>query len=497
MDIPNTALEAIAKDRVIRLSVAKQSHLMFFHLYFPHYVKYSIAEFQKDIFRLTEDQSNKLACVVAFRGSGKSTLVTFSYSLWSILGEQQKKFVLIICQTQTQARQHMANMKYELENNVLLKSDLGPFQEEVGGEWAISSLVFKDSKSRIMIASVDQSIRGVRSFEHRPDLIILDDVEDINSCKTLEGRNKTFDWFTREILPLGDLKTRIILVGNYLHDDSLMMRLKDKIETKEMRGIFYWFPLVDDDQKCLWPGKFKNQKMIDNLHQSVGNELAWQQEYLLKIVSDTERVIHPEWIHYHEGEPPSIEDKDYFCTYLGVDLAVSEKEAADYTAIVSGMVYLDDQDVYKIYIKPNPINKKMTFPGTREFIIAQYNTFDAKERPLYIVESVGYQLSMLQTLEVEHIPAEGFNPGCHDKRTKLAFISHLIKSGHVLFPKKGCETLIAQLTGFGNERHDDLVDAFVMAVTEANERYKLGSKHVPIHFKRSPMLTAGLMTKKF
>jgi len=89
-------LSAIVKDRAVRQAVARQSHLMFFSLYFPHYVKYPTAEFQKDIFRLTEDSSNKLACIVSFRGSAKSTLVTLSYALWSILGTQQKKFVLII-----------------------------------------------------------------------------------------------------------------------------------------------------------------------------------------------------------------------------------------------------------------------------------------------------------------------------------------------------------------------------------------------------------------
>ena len=91
-----STFEAIAKDRLVRQTVTRQSHLMFFHVYLPHYVTYEIAEFQKDIFRITEDQANKLAIIVAFRGSGKSTLVTLSYSLWAMLGIQQKKFVVVI-----------------------------------------------------------------------------------------------------------------------------------------------------------------------------------------------------------------------------------------------------------------------------------------------------------------------------------------------------------------------------------------------------------------
>ena len=271
--------ERITKDRDLRRELGRQSHHLFFLMYFPHYIKYPVAEFHKDIFRITEDTTNNLSCIVAFRGSGKSTLVTFSYSLWSILGVQQKKFVLIICQTQAQAKQHMANLKDELEHNILLKSDMGPFREEAGdGQWAISSLVFKNTGARVTIASIDQSIRGLRHHEHRPDLIILDDIEDSNSVKTYESRTKISDWFSREVVPLGDLGTRIILVGNLLHEDSLMMRLRKKIDDREIKGVYRWFPLLDENGVCLWSGKFDARQKIDDLRRSVCNDIAWQQE---------------------------------------------------------------------------------------------------------------------------------------------------------------------------------------------------------------------------
>ena len=42
----------------------------------------------------------------------------------------------------------------------------------------------------------------------------------------------------------------------------------------------------------------------------------------------------------------------------------------------------------------------------------------------------------------------------------------MIQMGNVRFPRKGCEKLIQQLTGFGVERHDDLMDAIIMVVAE-------------------------------
>ncbi len=464
--------EAIAKDPSVRRAVTRESHLLFFTLYFKHYIKYPMAEFQKDIIRTTEDQSNPLACIVAFRGSAKSTLVTLSCATWSILGTPQKKFVLIVCQTQSQARQHMINLRKELEENALLKSDLGPFKEETGGEWALSTLVFKQTNARIMVASIDQSIRGIRHHEHRPDLIILDDIEDLNSTRTMESRKKTFEWFTREIVPLGDIGTRIILVGNLLHEDSLMMKLRKMIEEKELKGTFQWFPLIDDNGRCLWSEKFNTQEKLEDLRMSVANELAWQQEYLLRIISDETRVIWPEWIHYYDEIPEQQRNPRH--TYIGVDLAISQRETADYTSLVTMKMYGEGKNM-RIYVMPSPLNKRMTFPATLQTISELDASLRARgEHPVFIVETNGFQQIYVQSISAAGCSVEGVKQS-EDKRSRLALMSHLIQNGTILFPKKGAEELIAQLTDFGVENHDDLCDAFTINLakivpTMANDR---------------------------
>ena len=460
--------EIIAKDRIVRQGVTRESHLMFFNVYFPTYVKYPFADFHKEIFRITEDAANKLACIVAFRGSGKSTLITFSYALWAILGIQQKKFVLIICQTQAQARQHMANLKYELEHNTLLKSDLGPFREEVSsGDWAISSLVFQNTGARVMIASVDQSIRGIRHHEHRPDLILLDDIEDINSTKTFEGRNKTFDWFTREVIPLGDLGTRTIIVGNLLHEDSLVMRLRKKIDAGEVPGGSYkWFPLLDENGACLWPGKFDTKEKIEALRLGVANEYAWQQEYLLRIVPSEEQVVPREWIQYYDELPQT--GLATHGVHIGVDLAISQKETADYTSIVSGLIHGKD-DEWCLYILPNIVNRRMRFPETVEQIKAVYAANRTiSDNVQLLIEDIGYQRAVIDQLEQEDVWAEGVKV-LGDKRSRLISVSGMIQRGKIKFPRYGAEDLVRQIVGFGIESHDDLVDAFTIVAHQAIE----------------------------
>lgn len=450
-------LAEIKSNRSVRRAFAKNSHFLFFLIYLSHYVKYPFGPFHYEMFALTEDRDLRLSVLVAFRGSAKSTLMTLSYPIWAIVGAQQKKFILILSQTQTQAKLHMANIKRELESNELLRADIGPF-EEVSDEWGSNSIVISKYGARITVASTEQSIRGLRHGEYRPDLVICDDVEDLNSVKTRENRDKTFQWFNGEVLPIGDQNTKIVIVGNLLHEDSLLMRLRKGIENEKLNGKYFSYPLIDMDEKIAWPEKFKTPEDIEKLRVSIGNDSAWYREYLLRIISDSDRLVHPEWIHYYDNLPS--ESGDHFrYTATGIDLAISQKESADYTAMVSAKVFGYD-DKFRAYILPHPINKRMSFPETFDEAKNLSKTLGNGEYTKLFIEDVGYQQSLIQHLEDNNIPAEGVKVSGQDKRARLALITHLIKQGKILFPSKGAEALIIQLTSFGVEKHDDLADAF-------------------------------------
>tara|TARA_B100000745_G_scaffold135556_1_gene88547 strand:- start:1171 stop:1965 length:795 start_codon:yes stop_codon:yes gene_type:complete len=254
--IPRETVEHMMKDRGVRKAITKENFLYFFHFYYAHYVKYATADFQKEIIHLLERSDRENLYVVAFRGSGKSTMVTTAYPIWAILGKQQKKFVTIFCQTQAQAKLHMMNLRRELEDNKLLKNDLGPFRED-SDEWGSYTLTFSHANARIIVTSAEQSIRGIRQGEHRPDLIICDDVEDIMSTKTREGRNKTYNWLRGDVIPGGDKGTRLIVVGNLLHEDSLLMRLKEDVDEGNAEGCFKRFPLLDKKECACGPGSMR------------------------------------------------------------------------------------------------------------------------------------------------------------------------------------------------------------------------------------------------
>jgi phage terminase large subunit-like protein len=460
------------RDRAARRRIVFESHFLFFHFYFSHYVKFSTAAFQKEMFSLTENPDLRTIAITAFRGSAKSTIMNLSFVLWAILGKPGKKFIAVVGQTQQQARQHLKNIKDELENNKLLRDDLGPFREEED-EWRNSSLIIGNHNAKIMAVSIDQSVRGLRHKQYRPDLMIADDIEDLQSVKTKEGRDKTYGWVKGELIPAGDIQTQVVFIGNLLHEDCLLKRLEREIKSNELQGIYCEYPLLDEHETCIWPGKYPTSGHIDIEKQRIGSEAAWQREFLLHIISDAERVIFPEWIQYYD-QLPSEGDRRFLHTATGIDLAISQNDSADYTAMVSGKVYRIDGKI-RTYILPNPVNERLTGPGTVDRAKLLSQAISGGRKSYLYVEDVAYQAAMVDFLKNEGLSAKGVKVYGQDKRGRLALVSHLIQSGQVLFPRLGAENLILQLTGFGKESHDDLADAFAILMLKTAELKNTGA----------------------
>ena len=208
------------------------------------------------------------------------------------------------------------------------------------------------------------------------------------------------------------------------------------------------------------------------------NDIAWSREYQLKIISTLEQVVHPDWIQFY-NQPPQ---ENLRSIAIGIDLAVSEKESADCTAMVVGHVYGHGKNM-KIYIQPNPINERITFPVQVDYIKLLVATQKQKHpRVKTYIENVGYQEVIVQLLESLKYDVEGVSVGRSDKTTRLRLTTSLLEEGRILFPKKGCEELIEQLIGFGKEKHDDLADAFailVLRIIENNPKGGSAGKFAP------------------
>lgn len=457
-EISETIVNNLFKSKNLRKEILGKDILWFMSFYFTEYLQYQTAPFQKEILKLIQNLDHKFIEIIAFRGSAKSTYCSLVLPIFSVVGKHQKKHIVLVGQTQSKSEQSLLNIRQVWESSELLMKDFGPIRHETD-PWNQTSLVFGHYGAKITAVSVERSPRGIIHGRYRPDLIICDDIEDVASAKTMEARDKLWQFINAELVPAGDLNTNFIFIGNLVHEDSSMMRLKTWIEKDKIRGVCKAYPLLNDKSEIAWKDKFPNSKAIDELKRNSPSEIDFLREYLLKILPDGDRVVFPQDIHRYKEED-LIPRADFKFFLVLIDPAVSLKHTADNTAIITARVYEKDRKM-NIYITPNPINKKLSWPDIIQEVRSMVNTFENGNYKI-LIEGGSSQGGLVQMLQDEGFNAEEVLPQGNDKKTRLSMLRVLLQNKTILFPEVGTEELECQMIFFGTEKYDDLCDALTL-----------------------------------
>jgi len=177
----------------------------------------------------TRERGRRLA-IAAPRGHAKTTVVSIAYVLWSALYATER-FILIVSATKEQAVQLLADIRRELTGNELLIEDFPevclPLIKGRGGVTVKSHHLVLPNDVCIRVLGSGQGLRGMKHREHRPTLIIGDDLEELDQAISEDQRYKLQDWFSKTLMKAGTRKTNVAIVGTVLHYDSLLARLTD------------------------------------------------------------------------------------------------------------------------------------------------------------------------------------------------------------------------------------------------------------------------------
>jgi phage terminase large subunit-like protein len=480
--IPNEIINKLVTDRPVRIETTRRDMSVFFSFYFTKYIQYSIAPFQKEILQLLQEKQNKRIVITAFRNSAKSTLCSLVLPIWSIVGTHQMKNVVIVSQTDQKSEKLLSDIRRKLTVDKLLLHDHGTFYSS-SDEWNKRTLVIPKYGARVTAVSISESVRGIRHEESRPDLIIYDDIEDVQSAKIQESRDKLWEIVNREFIPLGTKDTRHIFIGNLVHADSTMSRLKNLIENRKMTGIYREYPLIKDET-IMWPGLFPDMSAIEEFKKGFPSEDDFLREYMLLTIPEGKQIILPEDIHRYE-ERDLLPRADFKMYLLLVDPAVSGEKTSkhDKTAINILKIY-GSNETFKMYVCPNPINDWLTWPEIIDLIKKIIGSLGKGAVYRMLVEGGSTQKGLTQMLQQEGLNAEEITPQGNDKRTRLSMLKQLLRD-KVAFPVSGTEELEKQLIYFGTERYDDLVDSLTLIPLAIGDIEKnLSSEVIRIPFSR-------------
>ena len=412
--------------------------------------------FHKEILDLISDKNNRRIGVIAPRGHAKSTTVDMTYPLWAGCFEQEE-FVVIISDTYTQAAEFINALKDEFENNPKIKWLFGNMK---GDDWQDGEFVLSNGIKYAAKGS-GMKIRGIRHRHTRPTLMIFDDIENDENIKSAEQRQKLYHWFTKAAIPALARGGRAVVIGTILHFDSLVnkvMKQQDIFKSWQTR-VFYAITTEEDGtERALWPEHRSLEKLRamrdDPSDQDFIGSITFAQEYQHKPFSEEDAIIQPDWIK--ECEPSQVPDKHTrLARVLTIDPAASERQTADFTAMIVADLYTDG-NVYIRAIRNQRTSPSVTADTVREL--------DEIYKPQVIGIEKGALGLVFRDL-LEGLPVIGLEPD-KDKVRRLLAVSRFFEAGRVYTVKniQNGQAFREQLIEFPKGTHDDMVDAAAYAV---------------------------------
>lgn len=182
----------------------------------------------------------------------------------------------------------------------------------------------------------NQQMRGINIDNQRPDIAIVDDVEDLDNTESIHRQQKLDQWIFATFIKALTRDHKIIWIGNMLRKTTLLARL-----TTDIRFRDKWTPLVlgalirnpiTQQLESLWPELWTVEELQRDFleYQAIGQSESWFCE-MMNMPGHGESGFQPEDMFY----APVLNPEDYLATFITVDPAFGmDKEKNDATAIV-------------------------------------------------------------------------------------------------------------------------------------------------------------------
>ena len=410
-----------------------------------------IPQFHRQLWRMCTSHSRYMA-VAAPRGHAKSTAVTLSYVLASMLFRDHQ-YCIIISDTESQSSEFLNDIKMQLIENEDIRKLFGVSKFLKDAEANIIVQMDDGYQFRIVAKGAGQRIRGRKWRNKRPDLIVVDDLEDDEAVESKDRRAKLYGWFTNAVIPALSDSGKIRVVGTILHMDSVLEKLLNKKSWKTKRYAAH----NPDFSEILWPEKFPKERLqgIRASYVEDGNPSGYSQEYLNHPIDEETAYFRREDFLFYE--PDELDNKD-LTYYAAVDFAISKDARADYTVIA--VVAVDSEN--KLYVKSIRRGRW----DAKEIIDEMFVVQQRYKPEIFTVEAGSIEKSLGPFLYQEmsqrgvFINLEPMVP-TKDKQSRARSIQARMRQGSVYFDKEAewYPSLETEMVRFPRDVHDDQVDA--------------------------------------
>ena len=254
-----------------------------------------------ELLSLLDDDNNKRIAIAAPRGTGKTSLDAIAFPARKVC-YQMSKFIVIVSATHGLGSKIVKQLGRELTENPNIIKVFGPLK---GTRWAEGEGDLRTSTGiNILARGAGQQVRGLLE-EGRPDLIILDDLEDSEPFRigdATEYVRKTWEWLRTDLLNIIDRSspnTRIVYLGTVLGENSILQRLLENPRWKSIR-----LELCDDNYVSNYPNYMTTEAVRELAadHREEGDLDFFFREYRNIPIAGETAVFRKEHFRYWDEE---------------------------------------------------------------------------------------------------------------------------------------------------------------------------------------------------
>lgn len=389
--------------------------------------------------------SHPRSLILGPRGFGKSSICTIAYALWKVVRDPDIR-ILVVSNTFEQSIAFLREIKGHIETDPVFRSLFGDL---MGEKWTDSEIVLSTRKRIAKEGTVTAlGVFGPLTGRHY-DLIIVDDIVDFENSRTEGQRKKLWQWFFTTLMPMLEPEGQIHILGTRYH----FLDLYGWLMENGYRDSHLVSRALSKDGLSLWEEKFPRRLLLKKKEEAGTPIFNCQYQNDVEAMREGS-IFKYEWLRFYDVVPEDLK------IYVGVDLAISQRDTADYFAIaVAGRAGNGNCYVLETF------RDRLSFHGQ----IEQIRRVNLMWKPIRIfIESNSYQASLSQeikrTTDIPVMPVLQVR----DKVTRAQKLSALFENGKV-FLRKGQDALVDELLAFPQGEHDDLFDALEIAVASQSQ----------------------------
>jgi phage terminase large subunit-like protein len=315
----------------------------------------------------------------------------------------------------------------------------------------------RDKEPTIMTVGAD----GAVASKHY-DVIYADDLVEEENSRTEYMRRRLMNWFYAVLMPTLEPPDPRVPVRGQLRVSGTRYNPEDlynHLQKHEMRDSTLVIPALSPTGESAWPSKF-TASFLERKRETMGS-ILFNAQFQCDCEAMKGEIFSFE--HFEREADADFPKPDACRVYMGVDLAIGEKQSNDLFALV--VLGLKDDHYWVLDYEES----RLRFNDQTSRILWYYQ----KYKPIWCaVETNAYQLSQLHNLKDREPTFRGLRVNTHkDKVTRAWKLTPYFESGKVHF-RRSQTTIMERLVtrSAGVKKGWDLFDALDLAFSASVRR---------------------------